>query len=73
MGRTGNVGGVTLFVRERFDCTLFTVSGDVVELLGKDQGVVVGDCIGHSDDKTVEFKIFSEITIKDSNVATLAF
>lgn len=33
----------------------------------------VGDCIDHSDDKTVEFKIFSEIRIKDSKVATLAF
>lgn len=36
IGRTGKVGGVTLYVRKRFDCTLLTVSGDVVELLGKD-------------------------------------
>lgn len=66
MGRRGKVGGVTLYVRERFDCTVLTVSGDVVD-------VMAGDCTGHSDDKRVELKIFSEIKIEDSEAATLAF
>lgn len=35
--------------------------------------MVVGDSIGHSDDKIVEFKIFSERRIKNSNVATPIF
>lgn len=34
--RIGKAGGVTVCERERFDCTVLTVSGDVVELLGKD-------------------------------------
>lgn len=35
--------------------------------------MIVGDCVEHSDDRKVEFKIFSEIRIKDNKVATLAF